>query len=173
MPHAIPDLEARHEEGPHIAGGLIRAHGYTAESERTFFLASPDDTLKQAFADMSELLVLRKGHGHFMVAVVYCRENFGVRAVKEDVANGQGKPYGAFGFGAQIAQVEVDMELGRVKVLGVVAAHDVGRAINTVQLEGQIHGGVAQGLGYALMEEFVPVGLCVGMMPTYLPIVIK
>ena len=70
--------------------------------------------------------------------------------------NGQGKPYGAFGFGAQIAEVEVDMELGRVKVLGVVAAHDVGRAINTVQLEGQIHGGVAQGLGYALMEEFIP-----------------
>jgi CO/xanthine dehydrogenase Mo-binding subunit/aerobic-type carbon monoxide dehydrogenase small subunit (CoxS/CutS family) len=70
--------------------------------------------------------------------------------------NGQGKPYGTFGFGAQIAQVEVDMELGRVKVLGVAAAHDVGRAINTQQLEGQIHGGVAQGLGYALMEEYIP-----------------
>ena len=70
--------------------------------------------------------------------------------------NGQGKPYGTFGFGAQIARVEVDMELGTVKVLGVAAAHDVGRAINTRQLEGQIHGGVAQGLGYALMEEYLP-----------------
>lgn len=70
--------------------------------------------------------------------------------------NGQGKPYGTFGFGAQIAQIEVDMELGCVKVLGVAAAHDVGRAINTQQLEGQIHGGVAQGLGYALMEEYLP-----------------
>jgi CO/xanthine dehydrogenase Mo-binding subunit len=70
--------------------------------------------------------------------------------------NGQGKPYGTFGFGAQIAQVEVDMELGTVKVLGVVAAHDVGRAINTQQLEGQIYGGIAQGLGYALMEEYIP-----------------
>lgn len=69
--------------------------------------------------------------------------------------NGQGKPYGAFGFGAQIAQVEMDMELGTVKVLNMVAAHDVGRAINTQQLEGQIHGGVAQGLGYALMEEYI------------------
>jgi len=48
------------------------------------------------------------------------------------------------------------MELGTVKVLGVAAAHDVGRAINTVQLEGQIHGGIAQGLGYALMEEYIP-----------------
>ena len=70
--------------------------------------------------------------------------------------NGQGKPYGTFGFGAQIALVEVDMELGRIEVLGVAAAHDVGRAINTAQLEGQIHGGIAQGLGYALMEEYVP-----------------
>ena len=71
-------------------------------------------------------------------------------------ANGQGKPYGTFGFGAQIALVEVDMELGRVNVLGIAAAHDVGRAINPAQLEGQIHGGVAQGLGYALMEAYVP-----------------
>ena len=70
--------------------------------------------------------------------------------------NGQGKPYGTFGFGAQIALVEVDMDLGCVEVLGVAAAHDVGRAINTAQLEGQIHGGVAQGLGYALMEEYIP-----------------
>jgi CO/xanthine dehydrogenase Mo-binding subunit/aerobic-type carbon monoxide dehydrogenase small subunit (CoxS/CutS family) len=70
--------------------------------------------------------------------------------------NGQGKPYGTFGFGAQIAKIEVDLELGTVRVLGVAAAHDVGRAINRVQLEGQVHGGVAQGLGYALMEEYHP-----------------
>jgi CO/xanthine dehydrogenase Mo-binding subunit/aerobic-type carbon monoxide dehydrogenase small subunit (CoxS/CutS family) len=70
--------------------------------------------------------------------------------------NGQGKPYGTFGFGAQIALIEVDTELGRVRVLGVAAAHDVGRAINPAQLEGQIHGGIAQGLGYALMEAYVP-----------------
>ncbi len=70
--------------------------------------------------------------------------------------NRQGRPYGTFGFGAQIALVDVDPELGRVVVLGIAAAHDVGRAINTVQVTGQIHGGVAQGLGYALMEEYVP-----------------
>ncbi len=70
--------------------------------------------------------------------------------------NAQGRPYGTFGFGAQIALVEVDMELGRVNVLGIAAAHDVGRAINPAQLEGQVHGGVAQGLGYALMEAYVP-----------------
>ena len=51
---------------------------------------------------------------------------------------------------------EVDVELGVVKVLGIVAAHDGGKASNPIQVEGQIHGGIAQGLGMALMEEFVP-----------------
>jgi CO/xanthine dehydrogenase Mo-binding subunit len=55
-----------------------------------------------------------------------------------------------------MAEVSVDVELGTVKVLKVVAAHDVGRAINPTLIEGQIEGGVAQGLGMALMEEFFP-----------------
>jgi CO/xanthine dehydrogenase Mo-binding subunit len=70
--------------------------------------------------------------------------------------NGQGSPYGTYGFAAQMAEVEVDTRLGTVKVLSVVAAHDVGRAINPTLTEGQIHGGIAQGLGMALMEEYVP-----------------
>jgi aldehyde oxidoreductase len=69
-------------------------------------------------------------------------------------ADGQGVPYATYGFAAQFAQVEVDVELGTVKVIGVHAAHDVGRAINPTQVEGQIHGGIAQGLGMALMEEY-------------------
>jgi CO/xanthine dehydrogenase Mo-binding subunit/aerobic-type carbon monoxide dehydrogenase small subunit (CoxS/CutS family) len=70
-------------------------------------------------------------------------------------ADGQGVPYATYGFAAQIAEVEVDLELGTVKVLKIHAAHDVGRAINPTQVEGQIHGGIAQGLGMALMEEYV------------------
>ena len=69
--------------------------------------------------------------------------------------NGQGNPYATYGFGAQIAEVEVDTILGTTKVLRVVAAHDVGKTINPTQVEGQIHGGIAQGLGMALMEEYV------------------
>ena len=61
-----------------------------------------------------------------------------------------------FGSGAHIAEVEVDIELGRVKVLRLTCAHDVGRAINPTLVEGQIEGGAAQGLGLALMEEFFP-----------------
>ena len=71
-------------------------------------------------------------------------------------AEGQGVPYATYGFAAQFAVVEVDPALGTVKVLAIHAAHDVGRAINPTQVEGQVHGGIAQGLGLALMEEYVP-----------------
>ncbi len=70
--------------------------------------------------------------------------------------NGQGEPYASFGFGAQLVVVDVDTELGTVKVIEIQAAHDVGRIINPVLAEGQIEGGIAQGLGMALMEEFIP-----------------
>lgn len=70
--------------------------------------------------------------------------------------NGQGEPYATYGFGAQAAVVEVDTVLGTVKVLEVYAAHDVGRAINPVLVEGQVEGGIAQGIGMALMEEYIP-----------------
>ena len=70
--------------------------------------------------------------------------------------NGQGKPYATYGFAAQIADVEVDIDLGTVKIIRMAAAHDVGRALNPQQVEGQIHGGIAQGIGLALMEEFIP-----------------
>ena len=71
-------------------------------------------------------------------------------------ADGQGDPYGVYGFGAHLAEVEIDLILGTVRVLKITAAHDVGRAINPTLLEGQVEGGVAQGLGLALMEEFHP-----------------
>ena len=71
-------------------------------------------------------------------------------------AEGQGVPYGTYAFAAQLAVVEVDIELGTTRVLKIVAAHDVGRAINPQLVEGQIEGGIAQGLGLALMEEYLP-----------------
>ncbi len=70
--------------------------------------------------------------------------------------NGQGEPYAQYGYAAHLVVVEVDIPLGRVRPLRFVAAHDVGQAINPLLVEGQVHGGVAQGLGMALMEEFLP-----------------
>jgi xanthine dehydrogenase molybdenum-binding subunit len=60
----------------------------------------------------------------------------------------------AYGFAAAFAEVEVDVETGEVKILKLVSSHDVGRAINPMIVEGQILGGAAQGLGYALSEGF-------------------
>ena len=70
--------------------------------------------------------------------------------------NGQGTPYAVYGYGAQMAEVEVDMRLGTTRVVRMVAAHDLGRVINPLLAEGQVEGGIAQGLGMALMEEFIP-----------------
>lgn len=61
----------------------------------------------------------------------------------------------AFGFGAQAALVEVDTETGAIQVLKLCGAHDVGRAINPLTLEGQIEGGMIMGLGNALTEHYV------------------
>ena len=71
-------------------------------------------------------------------------------------AKGQGKPYAVYGYGAQIAELEVDLKLGTVKLIKITAAHDVGTAINPLLVEGQIEGGIAQGIGMALMEEYIP-----------------
>ena len=71
-------------------------------------------------------------------------------------ADGQGAPYSQFGYAAQMAVVEVDLATGQTRALHFVAAHDVGKAINPALVEGQVQGGIAMGLGMALMEEFVP-----------------
>ncbi|MGB3390707.1 MAG: molybdopterin cofactor-binding domain-containing protein, partial [Pseudaminobacter sp.] len=71
-------------------------------------------------------------------------------------AKGQGTPYAVFGYGAQITELEVDLRLGTVKLVKITAAHDVGRAIHPQLAQGQIEGGIAQGIGMALMEEYIP-----------------
>ena len=91
------------------------------------------------------------GHGYVLTA-----ENTFDPPTSPLDENGQGSPYAVFGFGAHLAEVVVDLELGTVQVTKITAAHDVGRAINPTLVEGQIEGGAAQGLGMALMEEFFP-----------------
>ena len=60
-----------------------------------------------------------------------------------------------YAFGAHGVEVEVDPETGKVKILNYVAAHDVGRAINPLLLEGQVYGGITMGVGYALSEQLI------------------
>jgi xanthine dehydrogenase D subunit len=70
-----------------------------------------------------------------------------------DPETGQGDAHVAFGFAAHRAVVDVDIELGLVRVVEMATAQDVGKAINPQAVEGQIEGGSSQGLGFALMEE--------------------
>jgi CO/xanthine dehydrogenase Mo-binding subunit len=68
--------------------------------------------------------------------------------------DGTGEAYFTFVYGANVAEVEVDTETGKVNVVNFVSCHDVGRAINRNTVLGQFYGGVAMGLGYGLLEEF-------------------
>jgi xanthine dehydrogenase D subunit len=77
------------------------------------------------------------------------------RATEELDENGQGNCHTAFAFVAHRAVVDVDPELGLVKVVQIATAQDVGRVLNPLSAIGQLEGGIAQGLGLAVMEEIV------------------
>jgi CO/xanthine dehydrogenase Mo-binding subunit len=72
-----------------------------------------------------------------------------------DLETGAGTPNYCYGYAAQAVEVEVDVTTGVTRVLKIVSVHDVGRAINRQQVEGQIEGCLAQALGYALTENFI------------------
>lgn len=69
--------------------------------------------------------------------------------------NGASDPNVSYGYCAQVAEVEVDLDTGHVHVARVISANDVGRAVNPQQVEGQIEGAVVQAMGWALMEQYV------------------
>ncbi|MBW1945321.1 MAG: xanthine dehydrogenase family protein molybdopterin-binding subunit, partial [Deltaproteobacteria bacterium] len=71
-----------------------------------------------------------------------------------DAKTCMGNTSAAYIFGTQGAEVEVDLETGRVKILNFAAAHDVGKVISQQAIKGQIYGGIIMGLGFALSEEY-------------------
>ncbi|MGB2763171.1 MAG: xanthine dehydrogenase family protein molybdopterin-binding subunit [Candidatus Aminicenantaceae bacterium] len=72
-----------------------------------------------------------------------------------DFKKGFGNISATYAFGTQGAEVEVDTETGEVKILKMVAAHDVGKVLNPQALKGQMYGAIAQGIGYAFYEELL------------------
>ena len=97
-----------------------------------------------------------------------CRGYFDPVTTALDPDTGQGNPYATYAFGCHLAFLTLDTQTGQVKVSKIVAAHDVGKAINPQTVEGQIHGGVAMGIGFALMEEYVP-GTTISMGDYHIP----
>jgi len=72
----------------------------------------------------------------------------------EPVGEGYGEsPFGTFMYGTHIAEIEVDPDTGKTTILNYTACHDVGRALNPIGIEGQIEGGVVQGIGFTIFED--------------------
>ncbi len=83
----------------------------------------------------------------------YAFGTFQAPDVSWDETNGQGNAYFTYVYSCQAAEVSVNKKTGKIKLLNIVASHDIGKAINKAMLLGQIYGGITQGVGYALMEE--------------------
>lgn len=138
------------------AAGALRAallRLANADAGATLMLAGPVLTVAQGATRREVDLTRLPADDAGLIAVA--EESYDPPTAPLD-ANGQGKPYALYGYGAQMVELEVDAALGMVRLLKITAAHDVGRAINPVLATGQIEGGIAQGIGLALMEEYLP-----------------
>ncbi len=93
---------------------------------------------------------------------------FDPETVPLDPETGQGVPYATYAFAGQLVLLTVDTLTGEVSVEKVFAAHDVGKAIHPENVKGQICGGIAMGIGFALMEEFTP-GQTISMKDYHIP----
>ena len=164
-----------------VSGNAVRAAGHDLRRQLVALLGLGDGIDKPAASGAPAAQVQLELAGHHLHGVLIdsqgrsgARRSIDLRTLPADAkgdlftgsgyfdpptvpldADGQGVPYATYGFAAQIAELEVDTELGTVKLLHIHAAHDVGRAINPTQVEGQVHGGIAQGIGLALMEEYI------------------
>jgi CO/xanthine dehydrogenase Mo-binding subunit len=95
------------------------------------------------------------GHAKAMGLILSAHGKWAAPTISWDHHDGRGTPYFAYHFGAQVAEVEVDLRTGQTEVIGFWAAHDPGKVIFPQGAYGQVYGAVAQGLGYALFEEAI------------------
>jgi CO/xanthine dehydrogenase Mo-binding subunit len=165
-----PDTDTARNSGPTVAS---RATVMGGNATRIAAMRL-DNLLTQAAAEMfgcSLVQVMRHGEQYigpseepasFEAVVDYARRT-GVQLSAQgrwdaprihwDADKGQGKPYFAYHYGAQVAEVAVDMGTGQVEVTGIWAAHNTGTVIFPLGALGQLYGGITQGLGYALIER--------------------
>ncbi|MGA2990807.1 MAG: xanthine dehydrogenase family protein molybdopterin-binding subunit [Candidatus Korobacteraceae bacterium] len=121
--------------------------GNVAFDDRTFY--RPDAPLREV--SISEVVKSMKERGVQAAG----QASFDPKTTALDPKTSQGDPYATYAFATQAALVAVDAETGEVDVLSIVASHDVGKAVNPLNVTGQIEGGVSMGLGYGLSEEVV------------------
>jgi len=143
--------KAAEKAGRALRETILRAANVSQAATITLETGAIMVTEGQARRRIELSTLAENAHGYVLIA----EESYDPPTVPLD-AKGQGKPYAVYGYGAQIVELDVDMALGTVKLTRITAAHDVGRAINPLLAEGQIEGGIAQGIGMALMEDYVP-----------------
>jgi xanthine dehydrogenase D subunit len=144
----------------YVTGGAVKA-ACAAVRDRVLELAAQRFAVPATALAMAGGKITADGHG----IAVDLAELLGDTVIEEtvewrhratepiDPVTGQGNAHVQYGFAAHRAVVDVDVELGLVRVVELNCAQDVGRAVNPQAVLGQIHGGSAQGLGLAVMEE--------------------
>jgi CO/xanthine dehydrogenase Mo-binding subunit len=85
----------------------------------------------------------------------YAFGTFQAPDVSWDDTTGQGNAYFTYVYSCQAVEVSVEKKTGKIELLNIVASHDIGKAINRAMALGQIHGGITQGIGYALSEQVI------------------
>jgi xanthine dehydrogenase YagR molybdenum-binding subunit len=161
----VPDVTVRigdtsYPPGP-ASGGSVTTGSITPAARNAAFRAKRA-VYAQAATVLSSTPEALMGSMPLRAAAAKLRtEQVSAQATRGDDYGGfaGGRPHRGMGIGGyggvQFAEVAVDVETGRVKVERVVAVHDCGRPINPLAVEGQIHGGIIQGLSYALYENRV------------------
>jgi len=137
------------DSGPTVASRTTLMAGNAARKACQELLARMRTaaTKPLSFAELAELC-FRQGIS------LYAHGWYKAPSTSWDDEEGHGDAYFTYVYGANLAEVEVDMLTGRVRVTRFVSSHDVGRVINLNGARGQVYGGVAMGLGYALLEEY-------------------
>lgn len=166
----ISDIEVRHGDTDDIARGSITGGSRSLQIAGTAIWAAAGEVVSQARELAASLLeapvedvLLDTARGAFHVvgtpAVSRTWADLAAAATasgtKIDVSLDRKADTGTFPFGAHIAVVEVDVETGKVTLLRMVACDDAGRILNPLLVDGQVHGGLAQGIAQALLEEVV------------------
>ncbi len=137
----IPDL--RYE-------AIFDPSDFDMKENRIFLKSKPDDPILHVTLEE----ILRAAHYKEQGAMVIEEAFYDPPNQMLDARTGRGNMSSTYIVGAQGACVEVDLETGKVEILKIAAAHDVGQVLNRQTIKGQIYGALAQGIGYALSEEY-------------------
>jgi CO/xanthine dehydrogenase Mo-binding subunit len=129
-----------------VAAGILGCSAYGIESANSAFSVKSNPKRSVPYSDVVE-------RAYDQGVELNEDGTFTAPRCEFDPETSQGATYLQYTYGAVTAEVEVDTETGQVKVLRMVTAYDIGKAINPLSVEGQIEGGTVQGLGYATMEE--------------------